>query len=83
VEKYCRLRQSADDSMAHMHCMLDNVGYTHTHSLILTPFPPKQWLRERASVLRYAFISCLVFTEQNLVWVVDKNYSISYLLVGF
>ena len=29
---------------------------------MLTAFPRKQWLRERPSLLRYAFIACLVLT---------------------
>ena len=30
--KYCSVRQATDDKMEHAHCMLDNKGYTHTHS---------------------------------------------------
>ena len=34
---------------------------THTHKyLILIAFPQQQWLRERASVLRYTYIVCIV-----------------------
>ena len=32
----------------------------HTEYVILIAFPQQQWLRERASVLRYTNISCLV-----------------------
>ena len=35
---------------------------TNTHSQCLTPIviPLQQWLQERASILRYAYIACLV-----------------------
>jgi hypothetical protein len=42
--------------MAHARCVLDTSGYKHT----LTAFPQQQWLHERASMLRYAYIACLV-----------------------
>ena len=32
VEKYCRAGQATDDNMAQAHCVLDNSGYTHTHT---------------------------------------------------
>ena len=37
--------------------------HTHKHSeyVILTVFPQQQWLRERASGLRYTYITCLGF----------------------
>ena len=37
-------------------------GYRHTHSeyVILIAFPHQQWLRERAPILRYTYIACLV-----------------------
>jgi hypothetical protein len=64
VEKYNRAREAADDIMAHAHCILDTHGYKHTFSeyVRLTAFPPQQWLRERASVLSYTYIACLVNT---------------------
>ena len=34
--------------------------YTHTEYVILNAFPPQQLFRERASMLRYAYIACLV-----------------------
>ena len=34
---------------------------THTHKyVILTAFPRQHWFRERASVLRYTYIACLL-----------------------
>jgi hypothetical protein len=53
--------QATDDSIAHAHCMLDTQGYKkHTGCAILIACPPQQWLQERASVLRYTYIACLV-----------------------
>ena len=40
--------------------MLDNEGYRHTEYVVLIAFPRQQWLRERASTLRYAYIACRV-----------------------
>jgi hypothetical protein len=31
-EKYRRAGQATDDDMKHAHCILDNLGYTHTHT---------------------------------------------------
>ena len=35
-------------------------AHTHSQYAILIAFPREQWLRERASMLRYTFIACLV-----------------------
>jgi hypothetical protein len=40
-------------------------AYTHAHShtdkcVIFIAFPLQQWFRERASILRYTYIACLV-----------------------
>jgi hypothetical protein len=57
VEKYSIAAQAADDNMAHAHCVLDNLSYTHTHTLThsqyvtLIAFPLQQWLHERATML--------------------------------
>jgi hypothetical protein len=61
-EKYCRAVQATDDDMAHARCVLDTQGYKYTRSacVILIAFPPQQWLRERASVLRYTCIAWLI-----------------------
>jgi hypothetical protein len=48
-----------------------HAGYPRlqTHSpeyAILTAFPPQYWLHERASVLRYTYIVCLVDTAEHI-----------------
>ena len=41
---------------------------TDTHSeYVLITFPLQQWLYERASMLRYAYIVCLVFCSYRSV----------------
>jgi hypothetical protein len=53
--------QATDGIMAHAHCMLDNYGYTHTHTYVMMiAWSLQQWLRERASMLRLTYIPCLV-----------------------
>jgi len=41
-------------------CWIPKATNTHSKHLILIALPQQQWLRERASVLRYTFIACLV-----------------------
>jgi hypothetical protein len=63
VEKYGTARQATDDSMIRrmrFACWITNATNTHSEYVILIDFPQQQWLRERASVLRYTYISCLV-----------------------
>ena len=56
--KYCTVGQATDDAYA-LHA-----GYkmleTHYEYVILIAFPLQQRLLERASVLRYTYIACLV-----------------------
>ena len=35
---------------------------THSEYVILTAFPPQQWLHERASMLRNTYTACLVLS---------------------
>jgi hypothetical protein len=49
----------------------------HAHTdqyVILTTFPQQQRFRERASVLRYTYIACLV--ELSLVTIIFSNYKV-------
>ena len=45
--KYGRPRHVTDGKTAHVHCMLDNQGYTDTHSeyKTLTTFPQQHYTR--------------------------------------
>jgi hypothetical protein len=65
VEKYRRAGQATNK--AHAHCTLDTLvrKYSHSGCVILVAFPQQQWLHERASMLRYTYIACLVFLESS------------------
>ena len=41
-------------------CWIPKATNTHSEYVILTAFPLQQWLHERTSMLRYAYIACLV-----------------------
>ena len=45
-------------------CWIPKATHTHIHThseyVILIAFPLQQWLNERASMLRYTYIACLV-----------------------
>jgi hypothetical protein len=45
-------------------CWITKATDTHSEHVILTAFPLPQWLHECASMLRYAYISCLVEIER-------------------
>jgi len=42
-------------------CWIPKATYRHPEYVILIAFPLQQWLHERASMLRYMYIACLVF----------------------
>jgi hypothetical protein len=44
-------------------CWVPKATDTHSEYVTLIAFPLKQWLRERASLLRYTYIACLVLTD--------------------
>jgi hypothetical protein len=57
-------------NMAHTSCMLDKQGYTHVRTLAsahtqiynIYYFSTATMIRERASIVRYTYIVCLVFS---------------------
>ena len=51
-----------DDTTRRMRfaCWKTKSTNTHSEHVTLIAFPRQQWLRERASVLRYTYIACLV-----------------------
>jgi hypothetical protein len=42
-------------------CWIPKATNTLSEYGTLLPFPQQQWLRESVSMLRYAYIACLVF----------------------
>ena len=45
----------------HIACWITKTTNTHSEYVMLIAFPLQQWLHERASILRYKYIACLVF----------------------
>jgi hypothetical protein len=41
-------------------CWITKATNTHSEYVIVIAFPLQQWLHERASMLRYTYIACLV-----------------------
>jgi hypothetical protein len=86
VEKFSTVRQATDDNIIRrmrFACWITKATDTHTEYVILIPFPRLQWLRERASVLPYAYDSslvcfsvakfCIVWTIFNLILYPSKE----------
>jgi hypothetical protein len=75
VEKYGRARQATDDNIIRrmrITCRITKATDTHAEYVVLIAFPRQQWLRERASILCYTYITFLViynlFQRINLKW---------------
>jgi hypothetical protein len=63
VEKYGTARQATDDNIIRrmrFACWITKATDTYSEYVILIAFPQQQWLRERASILRYTYIVSLV-----------------------
>jgi hypothetical protein len=63
VEKYGTARQVTDDNIIRrmrFACWITKATDTNSEYVIFIAFARQQWLRERASMLRYAYISYLV-----------------------
>jgi hypothetical protein len=63
VEKYGTARQATDDNIIrrmHFACWIAKATDIHSEYVIFIAFARQQWLRERASMLCYAYISYLV-----------------------
>jgi hypothetical protein len=71
IEKYGRARHAIDDDTIRrmrFACWMTKATDTHSEYVILIAFPLQQWLRERASMLRYPYISCpFVCSKQQAV----------------
>jgi len=48
-------------------CWIPKATNAHSEQAVLIAFPLQQWLHERASMLRYTYIACLVFSKNELV----------------
>jgi hypothetical protein len=64
VKNYGKARQVTDDNITRrvrIAWSMNKAIYTHSkYVIIILAFPLQQWLRERASILRYKYTACLV-----------------------
>jgi hypothetical protein len=66
MEKYSRAGQATDDKTIRrmrIACWIPKATNTHSEYVILIVVPLQQWLHERASMLRYTYIACLVLSS--------------------
>jgi len=52
----------------HIACWMPKCTNTHSECIILIAFPQQQWLHERASMLRYTCIACIVNPGSKWKW---------------
>jgi hypothetical protein len=65
MEKILYVRSVSDEDIIlrmRIACWIPKATNTHSEYVILIAFLPKTWLYERALVLRYTYIVCLVNT---------------------
>ena len=63
MEKYCRPGHATDEIIIRrmrIACWVPEATNTLLEYVILIPFPLQQWSHERASLLHYVYIACLV-----------------------
>ena len=58
MERYCTAREATDDNMTPAPSMLDTDK--HLEYVPLIAFARQKWMHERASILSYTYIACLV-----------------------
>jgi hypothetical protein len=56
---------------------------TRTQYVLLIAFPLQQWLRERASMLRYTYIDCILITGMERVYCAVRNQSLNVIPINF
>jgi hypothetical protein len=77
MEKYCTVGQATDDSIIrrmHFACWILKATDTHSEYIIHIAFPRQQWLRERASILRYTYIACFIYPSV-IHWPINRHYN--------
>jgi hypothetical protein len=81
MEKYCTAGQPTDDNIPRRMRVAWRVPkaiHTHSKYVILISLPLQQWLHERALVVRYTYITCLIlyavwYTTTELVFIVSLS----------
>jgi len=77
VLKYGRPDQDTDDSIIRrmpFACCLPKATKTHSEYVIFVAFPRHEWLQERARVLPYTYIACLVTFCVLFTSTTDQNH---------
>ena len=67
MEKYGTARQATDDNIIRrmcFECWVTEASVTHSECVILLAFARQQRLSERASLLRYTYIACIVYLKK-------------------
>jgi len=64
-------------------CCIPKATNTHSQYVILIALPLQQWLRERASILHYTHIACLVITQMECVYCAVRTGSLNVIRVNF
>ena len=54
-------------------CWISEATNTHIGCVIIIAFPEQQWLQERASLLRYTYITCRVLLQIKLFLSLTRN----------
>jgi hypothetical protein len=74
---YARMRMHTRPG-THMHARTRKHKHTDQYIIVIA-FPQQQWFRERASVLRYTYIGCLVMYTMTYFWRLSivKKYKIT------
>jgi len=68
VGKILYSRTQITISRTHIAWWILKATCTHSEYVMLTAFPLQQWLHERASVLRYMYVACLVGIVTGYAW---------------
>jgi hypothetical protein len=58
-------------------CWITKATDTHTEYVILIALPRQQWLRERATMLRYIYIACFSMTLVLIMYVVSDIFMVT------
>jgi hypothetical protein len=80
VEKHCTAGEATDENTIWrtlFACWITKATNTDSEYVILIAFPRQQWLRERASILGYTYISCLVIMRIYKFYIRRFNCSVN------
>ena len=71
MQEYSSARQATDDSIIQrirVACWIPKATDRHSEYCMLFAFLRQQWLRERALMLRYAYVAYLVCSEKDFLF---------------